>query len=297
MSNGDSSSGSLTDDLTWQLQRAKEIEGSLKRLEGLLDVAERCDLNANDELKEVLNGYKLAYEAFHSKNLNKAYSDQFDAYHSLIKVLNGSRKGNSNGFRLWSLKYVSFMVRTYGLVALSYSIFAAIIFSVLLVWFRDQPPNLYGVPIWAVLFAGLGCSIQIIMGVVADVRANGILSEYKHLMYMALPFVALIFGYLAYILIDLGLVTLGGGQGGQSESITAANISLIKASGVSTFSLTHNEIGNYSFTAGKVANLAATGVDSFTSNLGIKARIIACFLAGYATDNFIKKLTNLTDKM
>jgi len=29
----------------------------------------------------------------------------------------------------------------------------------------------------------------------------------------------------------------------------------------------------------------------------IKARIIACFLAGYATDNFIKKLTDLTDKI
>ncbi len=93
------------------------------------------------------------------------------------------------------------------------------------------------------------------------------------------------------------MMTLGAGQGSQSASITAANISLIKVTGATAFELTSNVSGNYAFSAGDVANLTATGVNSFSSNIGIQARIIACFIAGYATDDFIKNLKNVANKI
>jgi len=45
MNEGDSS-GSPADELKSKLQRVEEIEFSLKRLRGLLDIANRCDLRS-----------------------------------------------------------------------------------------------------------------------------------------------------------------------------------------------------------------------------------------------------------
>ena len=155
--------------------------------------------------------------------------------------------------------------------------------------------ELLGVPLWAALFGGLGACVQIQLGVVADIRDDGVVSDYKRVWYFILPLVALVLGYFAYILIDLGLVTLGSPQGGQSASFVASNISLIKATGVQITPCVANM--SHSFVAKDVTNLTATGVGSFTANVGNQARIVACFLAGYATDAFTKKLTNLADKM
>ena len=296
MNEGDSS-GSPADELKSKLQRVEEIEFSLKRLRGLLDIANRCDLNKDEELKGVLSGYKTAYQSLSKGDLTNAHLQQFDAYHDLIKVLNSTRGSGKHFYQRFSVSWITFMARVYGIYSISLSILFAIVFSILLIKTMDQHFSLYGVPLWAALFAGLGCCIQIILGVVSDVRANGILSEEKHLLYVPLPFVALIFGYIAYIFIDLGMMTLGAGQGSQSASITAANVSLIKVSGATAFELTSNVSGNYAFSAGNVANLTATGVNSFSSNIGNQARIIACFIAGYATDDFIKNLKNVSNKI
>lgn len=289
-------STSSADEIKSKLQRIEEIDSSLRRLKGLLDVANRCDLNRNLELDAVQKGYNKAYESFIKGELTEAHLVQFDAYLKLFQTINNTRR-EGRGYRLWSFKYISFMTRAYGLFSLGLSILFAAILFYFLAWSMGRPINIYGVPLWASLFAGLGCCIQIIMGVVSDVRANGILSEDKHLLYAALPFVALISGYLAYILIDLGMLTLGGGQASPLASITATNISMIKVTGATALNLTSNISGNYTFYAENAAELAATGVGSFASNIGGSARIVACFLAGYATDDFIKNLKNAANKM
>jgi len=302
------------DDLAGKLNRTKEVESWLKKLEILLDNAKRCGLDNTD----VNNGFETLKQArgkyyATAQDLSGAYEDLRVANNSLTDALAKARVGP-----IPTLKYLSFQSMIYGWTALATSTIAAIIFILLLFRYEGMnmnhltdplitiplhwlswslPSKLLDVPLWAALFGGLGACVQIQLGVVADIRDDGVVSDYKRVWYFILPLVALVLGYFAYILIDLGLVTLGSPQGGQSASITAANISLIKATGANSFHLINNVSGNYSFAAGTVANLTATGVSSFTANVGNQARIVACFLAGYATDAFTKKLTNLADKM
>jgi hypothetical protein len=298
------------DDLTGKLNRTKEVEGWLKKLEILLDIAKRCGLNDPD-VKNGFENLKQARGKYYAtpQDLSGAYEDLRVANNFLTDALAKATVGP-----IPTLKYLSFQSMIYGWTALATSTVAAIIFILLLFRYEGMntnqlltihlyslswslPSKLLDVPLWAALFGGLGACVQIQIGVVADIRGDGVVSDYKRVWYFILPLVALVLGYFAYILIDLGLVTLGGSQGGQSASITAANISLIKATGANSFHLINNVQGNYSFAAGTVANLTATGVGSFTANVGNQARIVACFLAGYATDAFTKKLTNLADKM
>lgn len=315
MTNEDENSGSPADDLAAKLNRMKEIEKWIKKLETLLDIAKRCDLDRT-MVDKGFTSCKSAYNKFYKTDpdLNGAYSDLLDANISLTDSIVKARIGP-----IPTLKYFSFQSMIYGWTAIATALLTAIVFIFLLMRYQclqtnqplialafnlhdihwrlpliswRLPSELLGIPLWAALFAGLGASIQILIGVVAEIRANGVVCDYKRVWYIVLPVVALIFGYLAYLLIDLGLVTLGGSQGGQGLSFTAANISLIKATGVQN--LTN---GNTSFIAHNVSNLTATGVGSFTANVGIEARIVACFLAGYSTDAFIKKLTNLAEKM
>ena len=301
------------DDLAGKLNRTKEVESWLKKLEILLDVAKRCGLDDKLVNSGFENLTKARKEYYDTQKLSDAYEDLRVANNSLTDALAKARKGS-----IPTLKYLSFQSMIYGWTALATSTIAAIIFILLLFRYEGMntnqlteplitiplywlswslPSKLLDVPLWAALFGGLGACVQIQLGVVADIRDDGVVSDYKRVWYFILPLVALVLGYFAYILIDLGLVTLGSPQGGQSASITAANISLIKATGANSFHLINNVSGNYSFAAGTVANLTATGVSSFTANVGNQARIVACFLAGYATDAFTKKLTNLADKM
>ena len=97
------------------------------------------------------------------------------------------------------------------------------------------------------------------MNLVADIRDDGVVSEHRQLWFAALPLIALVFGYLAYILIDLGITTLAGPQA--SLNTTA---------------------------------LAATQPPL---SVGMGPKILICFLAGYATDDFIKKLASTTTKI
>jgi len=97
------------------------------------------------------------------------------------------------------------MVSAYGYIPLVISVVFGSFFAGLLVkFFADMSaaPTLLGVPLWAALFAGVGACIQIIMTLVGDIKENGVVSEHRQLWFAALPLIALVFGYLAYILID-----------------------------------------------------------------------------------------------
>ena len=295
-----------TDDLTGKLNRTKEVESWLKKLEILLDIAKRCGLDDAD----VKNGFETLKQArgkyyAAAQDLSGAYEDLRVANNSLTDALAKARVGP-----IPTLKYLSFQSMIYGWTALATSTIAAIIFILLLFRYEGMntnqlinplitihlynlswslPSKLLGVPLWAALFGGLGACVQIQLGVVADIRGDGVVSDYKRIWYFILPLVGLVLGYFAYILLDLGLVSLGGTP---SSSFTATNITLLHATGANSL------IGsNASFVAKNVTNLVASGVGSFKANTGTEARMVACFLAGYATDAFTKKLTNLADKM
>lgn len=308
MANNEEPSVSPSGDLEAKLKRTQEIESWMKRLESLLDVAKRCSLDVGDNSTGAIKFYRDAYQNFYKSNLTDAYFNLLDSNNALTDAL---LKSKLFGI-IPSLPYISFFMRIYGLPALTYSVFVSIIFMFLLLKYTGAsvggyltmpylmglippiPTELMGIPIWAALFAGLGSSIQIIMGTVADIKENKVVAEYKRVWYVTLPLVALVFGYLAYILVDLGLLILGSAPSGQTPSLAAANVSLIKATGVNSLNIISNETGNISFLAKNVADLSATGVESFAVNVNNYTRMVACFLAGYQTDWFINRLTTLT---
>lgn len=53
------------------------------------------------------------------------------------------------------------------------------------------------IPLWATAIAGLGASAQIMAGTVDDIKATGVVQNYKWVWYTALPFLAAIICFIA----------------------------------------------------------------------------------------------------
>ena len=191
------------------------------------------------------------------------------------------------GFPKWT--YISFVIAKYGLFSMFYGMGAAIFFGVLLM----APPYKYvlNVPLWASLFAGLGASAQIMVGTVEDIKATGIVREYKRLWYTSLPFLAAIFGYIAYLLTDLGMITTAGGA--TTSYLNATNIGFLNLSGLEGPQLIGN---NTTLIASSAKELTAQNVSSFEAAIGDNMRVVVCFLVGFATNAFIEKLGKLSEK-
>ena len=85
---------------------------------------------------------------------------------------------------------------------------AVLFFSLLI--YRYSEVIILGVPLWSSFFAGLGASAQILTGVADDLRRYGLASRYKRLWYMAIPLLAMVFGYMAYLVLSSGLIMLDG---------------------------------------------------------------------------------------
>jgi hypothetical protein len=294
---------SPTDELTGKLNRTKDIEKWLKKIDLLLDAARRCSIEVDNA------NYKSAYKKFYTKGEGTGEYDIDGAYIDLLNVNNALTDAlvKEKWHGIPSLKYFSFQSMIYGWTPIAIALLYAVTTIFVLLKYQGLQPNhplialqliglhltlpqdLLGIPLWAAFFGCLGACNQILIGVVADIREDGVVSDYKRIWYIVLPLVALIFGYLAYIIIDLGLISVGGTQ---SSSFTATNITLLHATGANSLNGSAA-----SFDAKNVTNLVASGVGSFSANMGIEARMLACFLAGYATDAFIKRLTGISNKM
>lgn len=118
--------------------------------------------------------------------------------------------------KLGRISKLRFLGDVYGLNAVGWGVLCLIIFAVTLLW---QPisdvfsgTELYGVPVWAGLFAGIGASVQILVEVVGDVRDLGYVATHRNLTYLTLPFIADVFGFIIYALAQCGVMYFGGGS-------------------------------------------------------------------------------------
>ena len=127
------------------------------------------------------------------------------------------------------------------------------------------------VPIWASLVAVIGASVQIFVGVVKDYKDDNMITAYKTLWYVAVIPASFAFGFIAFLLIEAGLLNISQGQfvlnQALNQTITATTITQIGTNQTVTQTATQS---------GTVTNLAAP--------------LIVCFLAGYATDWFMNLL-------
>ena len=114
------------------------------------------------------------------------------------------------GSRFHSMRTISYFFKLYGLYAVIFASLSVALFSALIYLYSDA--EVLGVPLWASFFAGLGSSAQILTGVADDLRRYGLASRYKRLWYMAIPILAMVFGYMAYLVFSSGIIATDDSQ-------------------------------------------------------------------------------------
>ena len=102
---------------------------------------------------------------------------------------------------------------------------------------------------------------------------------------------AAIFGFIAYILTDLGTATVAG-SGSPSNYLNATDIGTLNLTGLRDATLNGTTLS-----ASGALQLTAKDVASFGANIGNNTRMVVCFIVGFATNSFIEKLTELSEKM
>jgi hypothetical protein len=112
-------------------------------------------------------------------------------------------------YGFWPLLDATFFLFFYAILLAFWSnhYFAQIIISYFKAW--NVKPQGFGVPIWTVLFAGIGACIQIMVNVTNDIKTNGYVEKVRRMWFYLLPIVGPVFGFIAYVLLYLGFLSLG----------------------------------------------------------------------------------------
>jgi hypothetical protein len=275
-----------TSELDEELKFRTKAEERLTKLGNLLEIAESKGIQVTCARKNYLDSRSQLYK---NKDAFESITKSDEGLYQLTRDLN-TFKFNFLGIPKWT--YLSFVIAKYGLFPMFYGMIAAIVFGYLLVS-RNADFLILNVPIWAALIAGLGASAQIMVGTVGDIKATGVVQEYKRLWYTSLPFLAVIFGYIAYILTDLGMVSTTG-SGTPHNYINATDIGTVNLTGLKDAVLANS---NSTLNATGAVQLTAKDVISFSANIGDNTRMAVCFIVGFATNAFIEKLTKLSEKL
>lgn len=177
----------------------------LKRLDRMLQAAHRSSI----EIKDSYDFYVLALKEFNKGNLAEAFLDYDRSRYELTAAINEA-KIKIKGSRFHSMRTISYFFKLYGLYAVIFASLSVALFSALIYLYSDV--EVLGVPLWASFFAGLGSSAQILTGVADDLRRYGLASRYKRLWYMAIPILAMVFGYMAYLVFSSGIIATDDSQ-------------------------------------------------------------------------------------
>lgn len=182
-----------------ELAATAELKRDLKRLNYMLRAAHRSSIN----IKNAYDFYTLAWKEFNKENLTDAFLYYDRSEYELTSSINDA-KLDLGRMKLHSLKTISYFFKLYGLYAVLFGILSALLFSFLI--YRYAEISILNVPLWASFFAGLGSSAQILTASVDDLRRDGMATRYKRVWYMAIPLLSIIFGYMAYLLFNSGLL-------------------------------------------------------------------------------------------
>ncbi len=209
------------------------ISLKLIRLGNAIDIARNCGFGmTNSHLK-----YMEARTLLKGDDLLKAEDKIWEVRDQLFTDLEQRAYFNVGKLRVWTRSFILFKAKVYGALPLIYSLIVSFFFIGLLLRYPDTDPNsptkiteitlgyltlpltVIGVPIWAAIIGGIGACAQIFWRLSNDVYFNGVVSEENQLQYIILPFMSPIFGYIAYILMDLGVMALGGSASDAAVSL------------------------------------------------------------------------------
>lgn len=181
------------------LAAKEDLKKDLKRLSYMLRAAHRSSIN----IKNAYDFYTLSWKEFNKENMADAYLYYDRSEYELTSSINDA-KLDLGRMKLHSLKTISYFFKLYGLYAVVFGMLSALLLSFLI--YRYSWITILDVPLWASFFAGLGSSAQILTAAVDDLRRDGMATRYKRVWYMAIPLLSIVFGYMAYLLFNSGLL-------------------------------------------------------------------------------------------
>lgn len=132
----------------------------------------------------------------------------------------------------WIERY-KFLVLLWDVFPIVYAILAMIV-SFTSIIYRGSFVIL-GVPLWASFIAVIGTSVQILIGIVNDYKDDCMVTEYKRLWYVVLPFVGFVFGFIAFLLVTAGLINITSGQIMYNQSVNVTAISGLSNNSINGF--------------------------------------------------------------
>jgi len=217
----------------------------------LLKMARSYKNSDQENLKSIGSAsqfYENGLRHCEKNNLSEALCCFDNAEKDAMKVLSSNRSIYSSGI-------IPIFITFGFLILFSYYLY--------LTFGMDKQPNIFGIPLWSAFLGGFGASIQGLFSIHGEKEKYSILPNYRQSWYAILPIIGLAFGYIAYVLVNIGLLVLGGGS-----SIPAVSQNATIASATST-------VGNVS------------------ANVDTGVRLFLCFMAGYRTDFFDQKILKI----
>jgi hypothetical protein len=227
-----------------------DIERAEKKAERILNAGRSCRLDISN-LDTATACYIIGIKNRYDKNLGDASCLFAEVEHEVMKASVAAGK----------LKSILFVICTYSLAPILFStmFFVLYLYIIFVLEIAKYPP-LLGIPLWAAISGGVGGCVGAIWAVSIDQRKYGVIPYDRQLWYASLPIVGLTSGYLVYILIDAGIVALGG-------TPTLLNVT-----------------GNVTAQRQPIEIIAT------------ESRVLYCFLAGFWTNKLFNALGNLLEK-
>jgi hypothetical protein len=208
-----------------------EAKSAIRKFDVIIDMANAAGANISGAKKSLLE----AVDAFGKGNMNDVFCrivetrEQLNENVRKMNYLEQKFKFVWPMYGFWPLLDATSFLFLYAFLLPSHHHYAEIITGLL-----NIKPQGFGVPMWTVLFAGIGACVQIMVNVTNDIKTNGYVERVRRLWYYLLPIVGPVFGFIAYVLVSLGFLSLSGITAEQLTKTTFSTIVVCFLSGYST---------------------------------------------------------------
>lgn len=114
----------------------------------------------------------------------------------------------------WQKEYFGYIAGIYAVPSILYAVLLMTVFVYLFWFFQDEAlitistTQVTTVPIWSLLVAGFGSTVQILFGICNDLRGDEVIRIYKRSWFWSLPFISLGLGFAMYLTLQCGLLSL-----------------------------------------------------------------------------------------
>jgi hypothetical protein len=201
-----------------------EIKDRIRKFEVLIDEAQK----QGADVKHVEATLQGAVTSYYNNKSDDAYLALMNTRVELSQIVQGLK--DRKYLYLWAI---------YGIWPIIYGLVWFVFLGYTLLYWPPfglkVPTQPFGVPAWAALVAGLGACVQIFVDVVSDVKDDGVVQGFRRDWYIVLPFVSLVFGVVAYLLVGVGVLSITSGSSSATSGSQTATLFIITfLSGYST---------------------------------------------------------------